>query len=88
MKNPQEVWEPAFIEALVQGNSAWRIEQLGRGSHAGTGMILREVNTNGDLTDRIVQWHPGGGYHGSQPYWKVSSGKIGTVRIGPQFSQP
>jgi len=40
---------------------------------------------DGNLTGRIIQLHPGGGHHGPEAYWKVSSPKGGTVRIGPQF---
>ena len=47
---------------------------LSRGSHAGQGF---KVTWGGD---RLLQYHPGGGHHGRQSYWKVSSGN-GTIRI-------
>ena len=31
--------------------------------------------------DRLLQFHPGGGHHGSRAYWKISSGTKGTIRI-------
>lgn len=30
--------------------------------------------------DAYIQYHPGGGHHGELPYFKISNGKIGTVR--------
>jgi hypothetical protein len=44
-----------------------------------------EYNEKGKRTARMVQWHPGGGHHGSEPYWKVSGPEAGTTRVGPQF---
>lgn len=57
----------------------WIEERLGRGTHAGRGLILREV-VNGRPTGVMLEWHPGGGHHGPAPYWKFSSGKTGTLR--------
>ena len=34
------------------------------------------------FTGKYIQWHPGGGHHGPDPYWKVSSPQGGTVRVG------
>jgi len=31
--------------------------------------------------DRLLQFHPGGGHHGSVPYWKISTGTTGTARF-------
>src|SRR5205807_25802 len=63
--------------------AGWQFGRLGRGAHKGQGVILRELK-NGKLTDRMIEWHPGGGHHGPKSYWKISSGKGGTVRIfGP-----
>lgn len=73
---------PAQIEGLVGKTPGWKIEKLGKGKHKGMGMILREYGDKGP-TGRMIQWHPGGGHHGSQPYWKVSSGN-GTFRIFDQ----
>lgn len=50
-----------------------------KGKHAGEGMILWEVQ-NGQKTGRMLEWHPGGGHHGPNPYWKFSSGESGTLR--------
>jgi len=46
-------------------------------------VVFREVTSEGNFTGRIIQWHPGDStYHGPDPYWKVSTGEGGTVRIG------
>ena len=47
---------------------------------------LQEMTT--ELTGRMMQWHPGGGHHGLDPYWKISTGETGTIRVGPQFCDP
>jgi len=69
----------AQVEGLLGKTPGWQVETLGRGAHKGQGMILREYTTNG-RTGRMIQWHPGGGHHGVNPYWKVSSSK-GISRI-------
>ncbi len=69
----------------LEKSSGWKRERLGQGRHAGQGDILREIGEDGKPTGRMIQWHPGGGHHGPQPYYKVSSPKGGTIRIGPQF---
>jgi hypothetical protein len=40
----------------------------------------REV-IDGKETGRQIQFHPGGGHHGPDSYWKVSSGEHGVIRI-------
>ncbi len=80
-KSPGDI-ENVITEAKKAG---WIEGKLGKGAHAGQGFVLREIR-DGKQTGRIIQWHPGGGHHGSQPYWKVSSATSGTVRIGPQFA--
>ena len=59
----------------------WTVGTLGRGSRAGQGWVLREVNTAGNLTGRAMFWHPGAGHHGAGAYWKVSSPQGGIVRV-------
>lgn len=78
----------AIGNAIAEAKQAGWIEgRLGKGSHAGQGFVLREIR-DGKQTGRMIQWHPGGGHHGSLPYWKVSSATGGTVRVGPQFAGP
>ncbi len=82
-KSPHEI-QDAIAEAKRAG---WIEGTLTRGAHTGQGFTLREVQ-DGKQTGCIIQWHPGGGHHGPQPYWKVSSATGGTVRVGPQFTGP
>jgi RHS repeat-associated protein len=49
----------------------WRIETLGKGSKEGAGWMLREYTPQGNPTGRQIRWHPGGGHHGPEPYWRV-----------------
>lgn len=79
---------PEQIQDLVRDLPGCLVTSLGRGSRRGEGLVLREITTGGNLTGRIIQWHPGGGHHGYEPYWKVSSPEGGTIRIGPQFDSP
>lgn len=71
-------------EVLAAG---WVIDKLGQGKHAGQGEAWREWR-RGKKTHRVIFWHTGGGHHGPHPYWKVSSGLVGIVRVGSQFEEP
>lgn len=33
--------------------------------------VLREYTAGGEPTGRMLRWHPGGGRHGRDPYWRV-----------------
>lgn len=70
-----------LLKTLGQLPSNWREETLGRGSQAGNGLLLREYAPSGRPTGRFVSWHPGGGHHGANPYWKVTSGVTGIHRV-------
>ena len=72
----------------IAESNGWARGTLGRGSKEGQGMTLREKAANGGYTGRYIQYHPGGGRHGSHPYWKVSSPKYGTQRLGEDFPLP
>jgi len=67
---------PDQVDALVRNAPGWRVGTLQRGGHAGQGWTLRQIDGDG-----YIQWHPGGGHHGPNPYWKISSGTVGTIRI-------
>lgn len=62
-------------------NRSFNPRPLGQGSKKGIPFENGggfKVNWGGD---RILQFHPGGGHHGSAPYWKISSGAGGTKRF-------
>ncbi len=67
--------------AIGAVDSPWVEGTLGKGTHAGPGWTVRESLPGGGFSDRYLQWHPGGGRHGPDPYWKVSSAKAGTQRF-------
>ncbi len=79
--NSQKAQE--IIRALKK--MGWVEETLGRGSRAGKpleeggGLILCEM-IDGKPTDTFLEWHPGGGHHGPDAYWKFSNGKSGILR--------
>jgi hypothetical protein len=71
------------VEGLLGDSPGWRVATLGRGSHQGQGWVLREYDDAGNPTGRVIRWHPGGGQHGPDPYWRVSSptgGKSGIIK--------
>jgi len=74
-------FSPQQVANMAQANG-WTAEPLGKGSLAGIpyeqggGFSMRAPNGGSEY----IQYHPGGGHHGSLPYYKVSSGPNGTVR--------
>jgi hypothetical protein len=72
---------PAQVEATIGQSPGWRVETLGKGSHAGQGWVLRQYNEVGHPTGPQIRWHPGGGHHGPDPYWRVvgPNGDLGGV---------
>jgi len=85
MANPHllEGVSPMQVESIIGGSSNWVVGTLGRGRSAGRRWTMRELNASGtDYTGRYIQWSPGSTRHfGGAPYWKVSSGPLGTVRF-------
>ncbi|MBI3268440.1 MAG: RHS repeat-associated core domain-containing protein [Planctomycetes bacterium] len=73
-------WE---VEGMVGRAPGWNVERLRRGSRAGQGWVFREYGPNGKPTGRLLRWHPGGGHHGPDSYWRVSSGEGGNSGIIP-----
>ena len=59
----------------------WQVEKLGRGSQAGRGWVFRQHTPAGNPTGQQLRWHPGGGHHGPDPYWRVvgSNGDLGGI---------
>jgi len=75
---------PTEVREVVGSTpSGWREETLGRGSQAGNGWVLREYGPKDAPTGRVIRWHPGGGHHGDDPYWRVSSPGKGKSDIIP-----
>jgi hypothetical protein len=63
---------PAQVEK-VAAQEGWFIGKMAQGTHAGQGFMFRQcVPGRTDWNGNVVEWHPGGGHHGPEPYWKVS----------------
>jgi len=62
-------------------SEAWRVEALRRGRFAGQGWVLREYAPTGKPTGRAIRWHPGGGHHGPDAYWRVTSPELGRSEV-------
>ena len=81
--NPQLLsgQHPVMVESMLRGTPGWRIETLGRGSHAGQGWVFRQYTGAGNPTGLQLRWHPGGGHHGPAPYWRVvgPNGDLGGI---------
>ncbi|WP_236740756.1 YhgE/Pip domain-containing protein [Mycobacteroides abscessus] len=77
MANPQMLAgkTPQQVQAALGDVPGWQVESLGKGSQAGNGWVLRQYNEKGNPTGPQIRWHPGGGHHGPDPYWRV---------VGPQ----
>jgi RHS repeat-associated protein len=77
-------WGQEPVEAEIGTTAGWRGGKLGDGTHKGQGWMLREYLPNGEPSGRMIQYHPGGGHHGPNPYWKVSQPNFPTVRVPAQ----
>jgi RHS repeat-associated protein len=94
LRTPDTLWSdksggviksPEEVEQEIGNTPGWQAETLGKGTHEGQGWVFREYLPNGKASGRMIRWHPGGGHHGPEPYWTVTSPQGGVVRIGPQF---
>lgn len=70
------------VQAVVGRTPGWQVEALGRGSHQGRGWVLREYTPSVNPTGRMLRSHPGGGYHGPDPYWRLTdhNARSGVIR--------
>ena len=65
---------PNDIRPRLKNNPNWRQERLGKGRHRGDGWVYREYTPDGHPTGRQIRYHPGGGHHGPESYWRVNDG--------------
>lgn len=73
MANPQLLAgkSSAEVESMIGKTPGWRVERLAKGGHKGQGWVLRQYDDRGNKTGPHIRWHPGGGHHGPDPYWRV-----------------
>ena len=62
---------PEHMNMILRNTPGWHVETLGKGSNKGKGWVLREYTNENNPTGRMLRWHPGGGRHGPDPYWRV-----------------
>lgn len=72
---------PAQVQAIIGKTPGWKVETLGKGSKKGQGWVFRQYNDRGQSTGQSLRWHPGGGHHGPDPYWRVTSNVVGKSDI-------
>lgn len=82
----------AMTSVAAQGplTGRWRLEAAAsdaglmgaRGLSVPSAFVLREYGPNNAPTGRMIRWHPGGGHHGPEPYWRVNAynSKSGIIR--------
>ncbi|WP_235629524.1 hypothetical protein [Mycobacteroides saopaulense] len=72
---------PQEVESALGNVPGWRVESLGKGGSKGEGWVFREYTEKGNPTGKMLRWHPGGGHHGPDPYWRVigPNGDLGGV---------
>ena len=76
------------VEELLGTTPAnWQVERLRRGGGKGKGWVMREYTRNGNETGRMIRYHPGGGRHGPEPYWRVMNSGVESPII-PAASGP
>lgn len=77
LNNPQLLknLSPQQIEQIAARDGGWPIK-YGLNRTSLDGMRFNQWNPKGTgFTDKYIQWHVGGGRHGPDPYWKVSTSK-------------
>ncbi|MFR3730682.1 PAAR-like protein [Lacrimispora sp.] len=65
--------------AEMAKSEGWSVGPLGKGGKAGI-PFEQGGGFSMHYEDAYIQYHPGGGHHGALPYFKISTGKVGTVR--------
>ena len=91
MANPKLLkgLNPADVQKKLSGKipGDWAVTSLQKGTHKGQGWVLRKMGRKNEPTGKMIRWHPGGGRHGPNPYWRVNSGH-GQADIIPGVSWP
>ena len=74
LKNPESLNGLTLdqVHSRLGTPDGWVWTRSFRGENAGKGWALREWGAQ-DWSGRQIRWHPGGGYHGEEPYWRVNT---------------
>jgi hypothetical protein len=81
LNNPQLLrnLSPQQVELIAARDGGWVTGPLRKSQLPGE--TFNQLNPKGTaFTDKYIQWHAGGGRHGPNPYWKVSTNQ-GIVRV-------
>jgi Pretoxin HINT domain len=76
LNNPQLLknLSPQQVEQIAARDGGWVTGPLRKSGLQGE--TFNQLNSRGTaFTDKYIQWHAGGGRHGSDPIWKVSTNK-------------
>lgn len=61
---------------MLSKSKGWINDIMRKTRSSDKGWVLRQVNSKGQETGKLIQYHPGSRRHfGGEPYWKVSDGK-------------
>ncbi|MCF3107875.1 RHS repeat-associated core domain-containing protein [Niabella sp. CC-SYL272] len=64
-----------YVRNMLSKSEGWVNSVMTKTRGADKGWVLRQVNSRGQETGRLIQYHPGSRRHfGGAPYWKVSNG--------------
>jgi len=65
----------AQVRGTLNGSKDWVNNAMTKTRGADKGWVFRQVNSQGQPTGRLIQYHPGSRRHlGGNPYWKISDG--------------
>ena len=63
------------VRGILNDSKGWVNSIMTKTRGMDKGWVFRQVNSKGQPTGRIIQYHPGSRRHfGGNPYWKVSDG--------------
>jgi hypothetical protein len=63
------------VKSSVQGSDGWVNSVMNKTRGTDKGWVYRQVNSSGQETGKLIQYHPGTQRHfNGAPYWKVSDG--------------
>ena len=64
-----------YVRNMLSNSKGWINDIMTKTRSLDKGWVLRQVNSRGEVTGKLIQYHPGSRRHyGGSPYWKVSDG--------------
>lgn len=87
MANPRLLQNQSYgyVRNMLGNTNGWKNSIMTRTRGVDKGWVLRQVNSYGNETGKLIQYHPGSRRHFSgAPYWKISDGTT-TTRFPAAF---